>query len=218
LRAEGEQVAIVSTREAAEEGYFENEGEVIYGDPVDEDVLAQASAKEAEGLVALCTDPKETRRLLAVARERFQIPILVARVGDVEGMKSLREEGVRVVQPAIATAIALQGALWYPTTFDLLVDQEDGVEVRDAVMSNVDLRGSRIRALRLPGNALVLSIERDGSVLVPDGESRLKVGDRVGIIGSHEALEETIEFFRGRGRGARSAGNESMGMTIGAGE
>jgi Kef-type K+ transport system membrane component KefB/Trk K+ transport system NAD-binding subunit len=218
LRAEGEQVAIVSTREAAEEGYFQDEGEVIYGDPADEGVLAQAKAEEAEGLVALCTNPNETRRVLAVARERFQIPILVARVGEVEGMSNLRDEGVRVVQPAIATAIALQGALWYPTTFDLLVDQEDGVEVRDAVMNNVDLRGSRIRGLRLPGNALVLSIRRDGSVLVPDGETRLKIGDRVGIIGSHEALEDTIEFFRGRGRGARSAGNESMGMTLRAGE
>lgn len=218
LRAEGEEVEIVSTREAAQEGYFKDEGEVVYGDPADESVLAQANAESAEGLVALCTDAGETRRVLRVARERFQIPILVARVGDVEGMKSLREEGVRVVQPAIATAIALQGALWYPTTFDLLVDQEDGVEVRDAIMNNADLRGSRIRGLRLPGNALVLSIRRDGSVLVPDGETRLKIGDRVGVIGSHEAVEDTIEFFRGRGMGVRSAGNESIGVRISTGD
>lgn len=218
LQAEGEDVVIVSTEEAAREGYYKAECCVVYGDPSDERTLIEANAEEAEGLVALCTDPAEMRRVLQVARERFNIPILVARVADVEGMKDLRREGVRVVQPALATAIALQGALWYPTTFDLLADQEDGVEVRDAVMTNNDLRGNRIRALRLPGNALVLSISRDGSVLVPDAETRLKMGDRVGVVGTREAVEETIDFLRGRGLGAGSAGNESIGVTVSDGE
>ncbi len=214
LQAEGEEAVIVSTHEAARQGYYEAECCVVYGDPTDERTLIEANAERAEGLVALCTDPLETRRVLDVARQRFQIPVLVARVGDVEGMRDLQRGGVRVVQPALATAIALQAALWYPSTFDLLADHEEGVEVRDAVMANKDLRGNRIRGLRLPGNALVLSIERDGSVLVPDGDTRLKMGDRVGVIGSRDAVEETIDFLRGRGLGAASASNEAVGVFL----
>jgi hypothetical protein len=111
-----------------------------------------------------------------------------------------------------------QNAAWYPTTFDLLADQEDGFEVRDAVMTNTDLRGKRIRGLRLPGNALVPSIERDGSVLVPDAGTRLKMGERAGAFGSREAVEETIDLLRSRARGSSSAGKESVRMSLSTGE
>jgi len=102
-----------------------------------------------------------------------------------------------VVQPALATAMALEGALRYPTAFDVLVHETEDVDVREVTLRNVALAGIRVRDLELPGNALILSMRRDASVMVPDGDTQVLAGDRVDLIGSPESLDRATAILRG---------------------
>jgi Trk K+ transport system NAD-binding subunit len=131
-----------------------------------------------------------------LAIDTFGIPLVVARVSDVESVPTLRRMGVRVVQPALATAMALEGALRYPTAFDVLVHEAEDVDVGEATLRNRALIGLRVRDLDLPGNALILSMRRQASVMVPDGDTRLELGDRIDMIGSPDSLERAMAVLR----------------------
>ncbi len=190
-------VFLITSKEAAVEEPSLDPGKVIEVDWVDASTLARAHAATADGLISLSTDPVLTESICRMARERFGIPKVIARVGDVGEARSLQTIGVRVVQPAMATVMALEGALRYPTAFDVLVNQEDDVEVRERELSNPALSERSLRSVNLPGNTLVLSLRREGTVLVPDGDTILRMGDCIALVGSPDSLEEALTLLAG---------------------
>jgi Trk K+ transport system NAD-binding subunit len=132
-----------------------------------------------------------------LARQRFDIPLVVAGVSDTSCIAHLQGLDVRVVQPALATAMAFEGALRFPTAFDVLGREVGEVEFGEIVMGNRRYAGMPLRRLGLPGSAVVLSIRRNRTVLVPDGDTMLQVGDSVALIGSPDSVDEAIAMLRG---------------------
>jgi Trk K+ transport system NAD-binding subunit len=97
----------------------------------------------------------------------------------------------------MATAMALEGAIRYPTAFDVLIHQTEEIEVYEATLTNYQLDGIPLRQLHLPGNALILSLQRDETITVPHGDFVIRLGDRLGIIGSHDSIERAIAILTG---------------------
>jgi CPA2 family monovalent cation:H+ antiporter-2 len=123
---------------------------------------------------------------------------VISRVSDVELIPQLQVMGIKVVQPALATAMALEGALKFPTIFDLLLDQDpENIEFSEVSLGNSQLAGTPLRQLRLPGDVLILSMQRDTSVIVPHGDTVLQIDDRIGLIGSPGALAQALALLRG---------------------
>jgi Kef-type K+ transport system membrane component KefB len=160
--------------------------------------LLEANADQARVLVDLTTTPEETMEVSTLARHTHGIPLVVSRISDVELIPRLQSMGVKVVQPALATAMALEGALRFPTIFDLLLDQDqDNIDVSEVTLRNQRLSGTALRQLRLPGDVLILSMQRDESVIIPDGDTILHLGDRIGLIGSPGPMSQAIGLLRG---------------------
>jgi len=53
--------------------------------------------------------------------------------------------------------------------------------------------------LDLPQDSLLICIIRDGQMIVPRGDSRLQVADRLILITQPEAQEETLRILTGEG-------------------
>jgi Trk K+ transport system NAD-binding subunit len=109
----------------------------------------------------------------------------------------LKEMGIKVVQPELATAMALEGAIRYPSAFDVLVHQTEDIDVTEVAVTNPRCIGSRLAEIRLPGDVLILSLLRDGTVMVPHVETVLQHHDRVGLIGSPVCVEEAVALLKG---------------------
>ena len=161
------------------------------------EALRDSKADTARVLVDLTTTHEETIEASTLSREVHGIPLVISRISDVELIPRLQSMGVKVVQPALATAMALEGALKFPTIFDLLLDQDrENIDVSEVALGNSSLAGMPLRQLRLPGDVLVLSIQRDDSVIVPHGDTILQIGDRIGLIGSPRALAQAVSLLR----------------------
>ncbi|MBW2731267.1 MAG: cation:proton antiporter [Deltaproteobacteria bacterium] len=195
LHHAGEKATLVSRDVPGLEELRKRGKRVLVGEADQESVLAEAGARNAEALVSLYANPKSCQRVCALARQTFDIPLVVAMAHTMDDAQRLQELGVRVIQPFIATAVAIEGALRFPTAFDVLVDQDDDVEIGEAVLRNRDLVGLPLRRLELPGNALVLSLQRDGATMVPHGNSVVERGDHLALIGDPQSVQAAIEHL-----------------------
>jgi Trk K+ transport system NAD-binding subunit len=190
LLQEEEEVSVLGyPADRAKASHFAN-ARMIFGDPTDEVALRAMGADQAAALVAALDDAGANVRLCHMAKERFGIPVVVSRADDHAAMEEMQALGVRVIQPALATAVALEAALRFPATFDVLVQQADNVEVREATLRNASFDEMALRALRLPGNALVIGIRRGGEVIVPHEDTTFRLGDIVMLVGSPNATKE----------------------------
>lgn len=162
-----------------------------------EQALEAAGGGTARVLLDLTANSEETLEVCQLARSKFNIPRVVSRIADVELIPELQRMGVKVVQPELATAMALEGAISYPTAFDVLVHQRDDIDVCEVRVTNTQWIGMRLSEIRLPGDTLILSLLRGETVMIPHGDMVVQQQDRLGLIGSPNSIEEAAALLRG---------------------
>jgi Kef-type K+ transport system membrane component KefB len=122
LRQCGEQVTLVGRDRGRIEEMKRRDLPVIEGKPTDPSVLDRAGASSAGALVSLAAQDEIDLAVCRLAGDRFGIPNRVAMVSDQTIAAQMNNQGVRVVQPQLATALALEGALHFPSAFDMLAN------------------------------------------------------------------------------------------------
>ncbi|MBC7257712.1 MAG: cation:proton antiporter [Chloroflexi bacterium] len=170
----------------------------VHGDPLESRTLEQAGIANAEAVVSVSSRPEVNWHVCSVALHVYGVPTVVAWADRAEDARALQDMGVLVVQPAMATALALEGALRFPSAFDLIANKEDEAELGESVICDAALDGVRLRHLTIPGGALLIGIRRDGEVIVPHGDTRLRLNDVVMLVGPRDAVREACEWFEGR--------------------
>lgn len=195
LRQAGERVTMVGLNpERVKE--MERRGlAVIEGNPADSFALERAGAGQAAALVSATAQDEIDLAACRLAGERFGIPNRVAMISDRNIAAQLADLGVRVVQPQLATALALEGALHFPAAFDMLTDHTDGVEIREGVLNNPPLDGRPLKRIQLPGDVLVLGMRRGDEILVPHGDTVLRQGDVLMLVGHPDELQEAMAWL-----------------------
>jgi Trk K+ transport system NAD-binding subunit len=195
LTDSGESVVVIG-RDQNQLNFLANKGySTIVGEPTSRDVLEQAGLGNARSLVILSNSPSVILESVSLAQE-YEVPSIIARSDDPKLATHLSSRGVRVVQPSMAVALALEGALHFPVAFDVLMDKGDDIELRDLPLKDSPLIGKPLRQVRLPGNALIIGIRRGSEIIVPDNDTVISDGDVLLLIGSVESLEEAETFAK----------------------
>ena len=93
---------------------------------------------------------------------------------------------------ADATVTTLVGMVVRPTTLPLfgLGGGAGPEKIVEVAIGNEQFAGRALRELDLPADCLVALVKRKGQVTVPDGQTRLDLGDTLTLIGGREAVEQ----------------------------
>ncbi len=197
LHRSGEAVTVICADESLLKPFQALGVRTIDGCTGYDQALEEAGAAEARVLLDLTPDSAETLEVCRLGKEIYGIPTVVSRITDLELIPYLQDIGIRVVQPELATAMALEGAILYPTVFDVLVHRIDNIDVTEIRVSNPAIAGTRLGTMRMPGDSLILSLQRDEELMIPHGDTVLKFNDRLGLIGSPESIAEATFLLKG---------------------
>uniref|UniRef100_UPI0025C5B02D TrkA C-terminal domain-containing protein n=1 Tax=Ferroglobus sp. TaxID=2614230 RepID=UPI0025C5B02D len=72
---------------------------------------------------------------------------------------------------------------------ETLGDYEASIAVLEYVASK-KLDGKKIREIKFPENTIVGAIKRDGKIIIPKGDTEIKLGDRLYILTSWKNVEK----------------------------
>ncbi len=197
MKPSGEKVTAICQDQSRIEALHELGVRIIDGCTGYDEALEEAGAGQARVLIDLTANSDETREVCHLGKEKYDIPLIVSRISDVDLIPKLQNLGIKVVQPELATAMALEGAIRYPSGFDVLVHQTEDIDVTEVEVTNNQHNGTRLGELRLPGDALILSLKRENTVMIPHGDTQLKIHDQLGIIGSPKAIEQARGILGG---------------------
>jgi CPA2 family monovalent cation:H+ antiporter-2 len=149
--------------------------------------------EKARALVCTVADTEESYRICRFVRTHYGIGHVVAQVTRTNELPRFAQLGVTTMNPALDRAALLVMLARNPAVFALLSRTDDDKEVYEFVVRREELVGKPVRDLKLPGDALILALRRNGELLVPHGNTRLEPGDELTLVGSLDAVQRTRE-------------------------
>jgi trk system potassium uptake protein TrkA len=176
---------------------------VVHGDACEPWVLETAELGSAEVVVAATGDDEDNLVTSLLAKQEFAVPRVLARVNHPKNEWLFNEQwGVdaAVSPPHILTALVEEAV----TVGDLvrLIRLEGGrVSIVEMTLpEDSPSVGNPIYSLRLPPDAAVVGILREGHVVIPQPETVLSAGDEVLALASAPSERGLREAIVGPGR------------------
>ncbi len=194
LRSHGWQVKIASRQANGLEKVVDSDVDIYPFSNLTLDTLRQLGAEKAEAIITLLSD-EENYQICELAYENFGTKDLVVRLNGRNNFDRFHRLGALIVDPATAIVGLLDHLVRSPLAASLLLGTEENQDIVDLEVRNPNLHGVPLRDLRFPLDTLILSVYRGGRLLISHGYTRLKIGDRVTMVGSLESLDEVMLHF-----------------------
>ncbi len=182
----------------------------IHGDAANPFVLERAALAQARIVVVTLSDPISTRQIVEFVRHEAPELEIIARVqseaerhelgkaGRADGVLAEEELAIEMARHVVqrfgasqleaqAIALDLRRGIYAP---------RDGARVLEIrVREGAKAVGRPLAELGLGKGILVMAIDRQGGLLVPDGQTRLEVGDVVLLITSGELTAQAKDIL-----------------------
>src|ERR1700750_3145387 len=162
----------------------ELEHAVQYGDATELWVLERAGIPRADLVIAVTGDDEDTILICQVAKEKYGVQRIVARVNNPRNLQHFRLLGV---QPAVSATDLILRLIEHEVPeyglIQLLALEEEHLEIIEVeVAEGSPAAGRRVQDVALPDGSLVISVLRGGAGFVPKADSVIEAGDQVLLI------------------------------------
>lgn len=154
----------------------------LYGDGTELHVLEQAGIKRPPDiLVAVTGDDEDNIVICEIARKRYFVPKVIARVNDPRNQTHFDMLGVSPTVCATSSIMALiEHEVPESDIIRLLQLRDDELEIVEVpIGADSPSSGKRVEQLKMPQGTLLISVAREGRSEIASGSTKLAPGDRV---------------------------------------
>ncbi len=190
LETEGHTVAVVDRTRAVFDEYGDDlRGRKLTGEVFDRETLIKAGIEKAGAFAAVTSGDNSNIVAARVARERFHVPVVVARIFDPRRAAIYERFGI----PTISAVQFAVGQL-----FSMIVEPDARTEVSfgggevmlvEAVACE-KLEGMPLSSFEVPGGVRVTALVRDGIAVLPDPGFEVAVGDKLHVAATRKSLPD----------------------------
>jgi len=160
------------------------------GDACEVSTLARASAESADVVAAVTGDDEDNLVISLLAKQEFGVPRVVARVNNPNNEWMFNESwgvDVSVSTPHLLTAL-VQEAVSVGSFVRLLSFEGGRARLAEVTLAEgATAADKEIVELGLPRDSTIVAVLRKDRVIVPRGDSVLRVGDEVIVLVTDES-------------------------------
>jgi trk system potassium uptake protein len=193
LRASGHEVALLDqdTVKVRRNGASDTSGvRWVAGDGCEVPILAKAGLESADVVAAVTGDDEDNLVISLLAKQEFAVPRVVARVNNPNNhwmFTDMWGVDVAVSTPHLLTSL-VQEAVSVGSFVRLLSFEGGKARLAEVTLSDDSpASGREISGLNLPRDSTVVAVLRDQHVLMPRGDTTLRVGDEVIVLVTDES-------------------------------
>ena len=150
---------------------------------------------QAERLVCVFSDVEKNYRICSRARSTYGIDHVVARLSVPGEIGRFEKLGVTPLNPATDQAILLGLLTRNPTMYELLTRTDDARDLCEIAIRNPQYLDRPLREIQFPDDLLVVAVRKNGELIVPTGNTVLRQGDQLTVLGPNDCVENTRSLF-----------------------
>jgi len=176
---------------------------VIHGDGCEPRYLEESEIGRADVIAAVTADDEDNLVICQLAKEIFGVRRTVARVNNPRNEHIFTELGVDV--PINATKIIakiIEEEVSFEDFINLMTFKRGKLAlVRVDLTSESPVIDKRVKDVRLPENSVLVSVVRGENIIVPKGETVLKIGDDIIALTTIENEQQLLDMMVGKVEG-----------------
>ena len=201
LTRDGHAVRIIESNRSAAGRLREHEPEVdvTLGNGADPFALERAGVMRADVVVAATGSDEVNLVVSTLAKMEYGVGRVVARVNNPANAWMFDESmGVDVgINQAEIIGRSVQEGLDLKDVLTIMRLGKDGhAVVRVEVRPSSQVIGMALRDISLPDETVLIAIDRDGSIVIPRGDTRFEAGDRILALTDAEGRRRLRRAFR----------------------
>jgi trk system potassium uptake protein TrkA len=175
----------------------ELEHSVQYGDASELWVLERAGISRADMVIAVTGDDEDNVLICQVAKEKYMVEQIIARVNNPRNKQWFELLGIRPVVSATDLILRLiEHEVPNIGLVHLLDLPQERLEIIELLLGEGSpAAGQRVGDLELPEGSLLISVLRGGTGFVPGPETVLEAGDEVLAVLDPGLEDELKEYF-----------------------
>jgi trk system potassium uptake protein TrkA len=190
LEERGHTVAVVDRDENAfASAGRDMRGRRISGEVFDRTTLEKAGIADADAFAAVTSGDNSNIVSARVARERYGVPCVVARIYDPRRARIYERFGIPTISSVNWSGAILLATILEPDV-KTTATYGGGEVLTITADASLTLTGKRVSNLDYPGKFHISAIVRDGVAQLPEPRTELAKGDRLSITVTREALPE----------------------------
>lgn len=171
----------------------------INGDGTDLDYLEQANISEAQVIAAVTGKDEENLAICQLAKRHFSVPRAIARVNNPKNVSIFEKLGVDVaVSSTSIIANLIENEVTVGDIKTLLTFQKGDMSIVETqIPRKSPVADLAVKQIPLPRDCVLVSIIREGSVIIPRGNTVLRAMDSVVALTTIETRQELRRVLLG---------------------
>ncbi|MEF8784947.1 MAG: cation:proton antiporter [Haloarculaceae archaeon] len=200
LQNRGENVLLIDADQTVVDQLQRDGFAARHGDGTETEVLRSANAERATRVIAVTRDDNTNLLVAQLARTKFDVDDVFARVNDPENVETFETLDVTAIDATRATAWSIDNEIERPELAHWMNALGDDHDVQQIELTADDLVGQTIREVNaeIPAGCIVAVIGRDGETHVPSADESLQYGDTVTFLGQQSAVSGAVRRFHPR--------------------
>ncbi len=175
----------------------ELEHNIQYGDASELWVLERAGVQRADMVIAVTGDDEDNMLICQVAKEKYLVDRIIARVNNPRNLEHFELLGIRPVVSATDLIIRLiEHEVPEYGLVHLLDLPEQHLEIIELLLpEGSQATGQRVGDLQLPEDTLLISVLRGSEGLIPNADTVLEPGDEILAVLDPKIEDDVTAFF-----------------------
>src|SRR5204862_2642033 len=179
---EGYEVLLIEKNPKKTAIYAERFGSVIVeGDGAESSRLEGAGIGRADVVIAVTGDDEDNLVICQTAKKRFNVPRTIARVNNPKNEEIFKKLGIDVTVSAtnIILSIIEQEIPERGLVHLFTLKHAQLAIVEATVEDSSPVEGKQLAEIDFPPNVVISAVLRDGTLMIPKGDTMLQAGDEV---------------------------------------
>lgn len=208
LLEKGHEVTLIENdRERFQTVEQELEHNIQYGDASELWVLERAGVQRADMVIAVTGDDEDNMLISQVAKEKYLVDRIIARVNNPRNREHFELLGIRPVVSATDLILRLiEHEVPEYGLVHLLDLPEQHLEIIELLLpEGSHVTGQRVGDLQLPDGTLLISVLRGPEGLIPNADTVLEPGDEILAVLDPKIEDEVTAYFGASPAGSNDA-------------
>lgn len=197
---EGYEVLLIEKSAKKVATYGERFGSVVLeGDAAESVTLEAAGAGRADVTIAVTGDDEDNLVICQTAKKMFNVPRTIARVNNPKNEEIFKKLGIDVTVSATHLILSIiEQEIPERGLVHLLTLRHAQIDIVEAtVAENSIAAGKELANIGFPANVVISALMRDGTLIIPKGDTVLKPKDEVIALSPRESEEALRQMLIG---------------------